>query len=441
MEPLYAFQKEAVVRIANGDPVYLGFDPGLGKSRASLEAAQRRGAKRVLVICPASGRYVWEEQTRIWSKYECHIVRKISDLVGEGLFVLTYGLISQKDGAFAAAVARGQPYDLTVLDEAAAVKNAGANRTKAILGQMLPKLGYVLPLSGTPAPNHSGELYPILKALYPSAITGSNGHPLLQWQFEDRYCRVEQKRFGMGRPIRVITGSRNTPELREKISPFMIRVKKQDVLKDLPPVRYDVVPIGVDRYAAAQLPALPPFSDEKGLLAYLNGVGDEHLMRLRRMLGILKTEPSIEYIDDFLRNLPQEKKVLVFAHHKDVIDRLVNGLVDHHPVKITGASSTQARELAVNTFLNDHRCRLFVGNIQASGTGLTLVGPKCACSDVIFVEATYSPSDNVQAAARVHRIGQREGVVARFLTAHGTIDDSIQSILARKAQDFANLFE
>ena len=74
--------------------------------------------------------------------------------------MLTYGLISQKDGIYAAAIAKGKPFDLTVLDEASAVKNPGANRTKAILGKMLPKLGYVLPLSGTPAPNHAGELYP-----------------------------------------------------------------------------------------------------------------------------------------------------------------------------------------------------------------------------------------------------------------------------------------
>jgi SWI/SNF-related matrix-associated actin-dependent regulator of chromatin subfamily A-like protein 1 len=441
LEPLYEFQRKAITRIALGEQVYLGFDPGLGKSRAALEGAYRRNAKRILVICPASGRYVWEEQTRLWSKYPVTIVRKPSDLQGEGVFVLTYGLISMKDAAFPETVTLGQPFDLTVLDEAAAVKNSGANRTKAIFGRMLPKLGYVLPLSGTPAPNHAGELYPVLKALYPAAITGSNGHALMQWQFEDRYCKVVSKRFGMGRPVRVIEGSRNILELREKISPFMIRVRKQDVLKDLPPVRYDVVPIGVDSHAAAQLPVIPFFSDEKSLLAYLNGTNDEHLMRLRRMLGLLKVGPSIEYIDDFLNNLPIHRKLLVFAHHRDVIEKLVHSLVEHHPVKIDGASSTQARAAAVDAFLTDPRCRLFVGNIQASGTGLTLVGPKCQCSDVIFVEATYSPSDNVQAAARVHRIGQREGVVARFLTAHGTIDDSIQGILARKARDFANLFE
>lgn len=441
-EPLYTFQADAIGRILNGEQIYLGFDPGLGKSRTALVAAEASGAMRVLVLCPASGRYVWEEQTNKWSSYPITIVRDLKDLrPGPGVFVVTYGLISQKDSPYAAIIAKGRAYDFTVLDEAAAVKNPGANRTKAILGKMLPKLGYVLPMSGTPAPNHAGELYPILHALYPEALIDGSGKTLAQWQFENLYCRVVEKRFGNGRPVRVIEGSKNIPALREKIASFMVRVKKETVLQDLPPVRYDVVPIGVDTSATDKLPTLPPFSNEKELLAYLNGVGDEHLMRLRRQLGVLKVGPAIEYIDDFIGNLPSQRKVLVFAHHKEVVANIVNSLADWYPVQITGASSPAARDAAIKTFLTDHRCRLFVGNIQASGTGITLVGPRCACSDVIFVEASYSPSDNVQAAARIHRIGQREAVVARFLTAHGTIDDAIQGVLARKAHDFRALFE
>ena len=61
-EPLYPFQSAAVARAAKGEQVYLGFDPGLGKSRTALEIATHRRAKRVLVICPASGRYVWESR-------------------------------------------------------------------------------------------------------------------------------------------------------------------------------------------------------------------------------------------------------------------------------------------------------------------------------------------------------------------------------------------
>ena len=178
------------------------------------------------------------------------------------------------------------------------------------------------------------------------------------------------------------------------------------------------------------------------LLNWLNRAGSDHVMRIRRVLGLIKAEPAVEYIDDFLTNLPEPKKLLVFAHHREVIAKLAEGLADWSPAVITGASTPAERTVAIDRFLGKtlRPTRLFIGNIAASGTGLTLVGPTCKCSDVVFVEATYSVGDNVQAACRVHRIGQHEAVVARFLTAHGTMDDRIQSILARKAKDFDQLF-
>jgi len=444
-EPLYPFQADAIARAAKGEQVYLGFDPGLGKSRTALEVAKERRAKRVLVICPASGRYVWEAEVRKWGFGPVTIVTGTADLgrlKNDGIVVVTYGLISKKDSPFVNVISKGVPFDMTVLDEAAAVKNSGANRTKAILGKMLAKLGYVLPMSGTPAPNHAGELFPILKALYPKALTDGSGVVMSQWQFEDAYCHVVNKRFGNGPSVRVIEGSKRVSDLKQRLAPFMIRVRKEDVLTELPAIRYDVVPLPI-LAPASTLPAVPSGLSDEDLLKYLSGAtGDEHVMRLRRVLGLVKAEPSVEYIDDFLTNLPTPKKLLVFAHHKEVIAKLAEGLADWSPAIITGASTPAERTNAIDRFLGKtlRPTRLFIGNIQASGTGLTLVGPMCRCSDVIFVEATYSVGDNVQAACRVHRIGQREAVVARFLTAHGTIDDRIQSILARKAKDFSELF-
>lgn len=441
-EPLYPHQTDAVAKIAFNEQVYLGFDPGLGKSRTSLEAAMSRNAKRILVICPAIGRYVWEREVAKWTDYKALVVKTVGDLIGPGVKILTYGMLSKKGSPFVKAVALGSDYDFTILDEAAYLKSAGAKRTQAVLDVMFNRLGYVLPLSGTPAPNHAGELYTILHKLWPQAIVGSNGQTMRQWQFEDRYCVVRQKRFGNGPSVRVIEGSKNLEELRAKMNGFMLRTKKSDVLKDLPPIRWDVVPIGVDTstitaFAATQAAGL---SDED-LLRYLNGkVGDEHVMRLRHQLGVAKIGPATEYIDTFMEGLPHGKKVLVFAHHKLVIEGLHAGLGNWNPVQVTGKNTTPEREAAVNTFLTDRRCRIFIGNIAAAGTMLTLVGPQCDCSDVIFVESSYSAQDNVQAASRVHRIGQREAVVARMLSARGTIDDRIQSIVARKASDFNDLF-
>ena len=159
------------------------------------------------------------------------------------------------------------------------------------------------------------------------------------------------------------------------------------------------------------------------------------------MLGIAKLRGATEYIVDMLDNLPSNRKVLVFAHHAHVIAALVRHLGEYSPAVLTGVSRAVDREFAVNKFLYDATCRVFVGNIQAAGTAITLVGPKCKCSDVVFVESSWTPMDNAQAACRVHRIGQKDGVVARMLSAAGTVDDLINALLVRKAREFTQLFD
>jgi SWI/SNF-related matrix-associated actin-dependent regulator 1 of chromatin subfamily A len=144
-----------------------------------------------------------------------------------------------------------------------------------------------------------------------------------------------------------------------------------------------------------------------------------NLMALRRMLGMAKLRGATEYIVDMLDSLPEDRKVLVFAHHAEVIAALSRHLGEYSPAVITGSTTPREREEAVDKFLMDQRCRVFVGNIQAAGTAITLVGPKCKCSDVIFVESSWTPMDNAQAACRIHRIGQKDGVVARMLSASG----------------------
>ena len=84
---------------------------------------------------------------------------------------------------------------------------------------------------------------------------------------------------------------------------------------------------------------------------------------------------------------------------------------------------------------------MFVGQIEAGGTALTLSGGKLQCADALFVESHFSPKLNWQAACRIHRIGQHDAVLARFLSAVGTYDERLQEIQARKTQDFADLFD
>jgi SWI/SNF-related matrix-associated actin-dependent regulator 1 of chromatin subfamily A len=449
--PMFPHQLEGSVRLGAGTPTYLGFDMGIGKTRTFIEAVKLRDAKRALVICPASAVLVWKREIAIWHPGALVVVvRNVSDLLKPGTYYLvTHGLMSQASSPVANALSIGRPFDMAAVDEAQAFNAADTNRVKA-LRKIAPRLGNIYPLSGTPMKNHAGDLYTLLSICWPQGLR------MTRADYEAKFCVVTHKRFGPNAPmVRVIEGSKNLEVLKTLIAPFMFRVRREDVLKDLPAIIWDHVPVPLDK-------SHMPESEFKRLEEFINGVmaakgstagldaltaalsklsTEASLMTVRRMLGLAKLRGATEYIIDMLDNLPPNRKVLVFAHHADVIKSLHAHLAEYSPAVLTGQSSPREREEAVDKFLKDPRCRVFVGNIQAAGTAITLVGPTCKCSDVVFVESSWTPMDNAQAACRVHRIGQKDGVVVRMLSAAGTVDDLINSLLVRKAREFTQLFD
>lgn len=441
---LFEYQREAVAAItAKVSQSYLGYEMGTGKSAIAIATAKERKAERVLVICPAVGKLVWKQELkRWWPEARVTVVGEhISEvrLRGPGVYLLPYSLLSQANGAvdyvkMLAELVETYPFDMTVIDEAHYLKNPKSNRTRAVLISLRKGLGWCLPMSGTPAPNHAGELFPILRALFPESIRKRDGNPMKQYEFENTYCDIQNRWFG-GRSVRVIEGSKNIDVLKSKMSPFMLRKTKKQVLKDLPDMMFDTYPISApDAPAWAEDWKSLPDDEFEALLA---GAG-QHIMAMRHELGVAKVTGSCEAITNLLESCT--RKVLVFAIHHDVVDKLMLGLGQYRPVKVDGRDSEKDREKAIKAFLDDPGCRVFVGNVKAAGTSITLVGPNADVSDVFFVEADFSPGNNTQAASRIHRIGQKDAVQVWFLTAHGTYDDRLGDILARKTRDFQQLF-
>jgi SWI/SNF-related matrix-associated actin-dependent regulator 1 of chromatin subfamily A len=446
-KPLFPHQHTGAMRIAEKIPTYLGLDMGIGKTRTFIEAVLIRRAKRVLILCPASAKLVWKREIGLWAPgYTFVIVNSAADLKKPAhFFIVSHGLMSQANGAIPAALALGASFDMTAIDEAQAFNAPSNNRVNA-LRRAAPRLGDITPLSGTPMKNHAGELYTLLSICWPKGIN------MPRHEYEEKFCKVTHRSFGGGPMVRIIEGSKNLDVLKKLIAPFMMRVRKDEVFKDLPPILWDQIPVPLDaghlsvmdleRLNSAVTRQSATGTPEEDLTDALRRVAsDASLMTLRRMLGLAKLRGATDYIIDMLENLPEDRKVLVFAHHLDVITALKNQLGEYAPAVLTGQSTPREREEAVDKFLSDPRCRVFVGNIQAAGTAITLVGPKCKCSDVVFVESSWTPMDNAQAACRVHRIGQKDGVVARMLSASGTIDDLINGLLVRKARDFTQLFD
>lgn len=457
--PLFPHQQTGATRIAERQPTYLAFDMGIGKSRTFIEAVQLRNADRVLIICPASAVLVWKREITLWDPHATYrVVKTAFDLhnVGAEYYIVSHGLMSQGNSPIVEALVTGLAFEMTAVDEAHAYNAADTNRVKA-LRRAAYKLGDIIPLSGTPMRNHAGDLYTLLSICWPQGLKSANGTPMARHQYEERFCRVTHKTFGGARMIRVIEGSKNLDQLKAMIAPFMLRVRKQDVFKDLPAILWDQVPVpldtailadtdfqqfqGVIAGILAQHDAASGLNMLSEILLKLDKDGSANIMALRHLLGLAKLRGATEYIVDMLDNLPEDRKVLVFAHHAHVIAALSRQLGEYSPAVLVGTTRPKDREAAVDKFLNDSRCRVFIGNIQAAGTAITLVGPKCKCSDVVFVESSWTPMDNAQAACRVHRIGQKDGVVARMLSAAGTVDDLINSLLVRKAREFTQLFD
>jgi SNF2 family DNA or RNA helicase len=400
MPDLFPYQVEGARWLAAHPRAYLGDEQGLGKSAQAITAADMAGARRVCVVCPASVVANWSREIEMWS----------------------WGLWDHQVLSYDRATRRGlPPADTYIFDEAHFLKSGSAKRTKACLGKESPvrAAARVWGLSGTPAPNHVGELYTWLDFL-----GATEGRRYLK--FLERYTNFSQTNFGPK-----VWGNKKAtmPELKAIVNRVMLRRLKADVLKDLPAVRWG------DILLAGKVESSDIFVANRIEISDTLPTEDEHIARLRKNVGDAKAGALAEFIADELDG--SEGKVVVFAWHTSVLDTLEQRLSPFGVARIDGSTPAGRRQGLVDRFQQDTDCRVFLGNIVAAGTGITLT----AASNLIFAEMAWTPGDNAQAAMRVHRIGQTQPVLIRTATLKGSIDEAVNAVLARKTRGLAQLYE
>ena len=152
----------------------------------------------------------------------------------------------------------------------------------------------------------------------------------------------------------------------------------------------------------------------------------EEISRLRKETALAKAP----VVADHAKNLVEEtgQKVVVFAHHHEVLDALVEAFVELGVVKLDGRDSMDARNDAVNSFQTDDDVKVLVGGIQAAGVGLTLT----ASSHVIFAELDWVPGNMSQCEDRCHRIGQTDNVVVQHIVLEDSIDVNMAKTIVKK---------
>lgn len=399
-------------------------EPGLGKSFQTLMAAKALKLNQILIVCPASVRLVWvAECNKVGLK--SNIALRKGDIRAGMINIVSY------DGASGALYDDIMllSWELLVLDEEQYVKNVKAKRTKAIFGKKLDckeglasRCKRIWGLTGTPMPNNPSELYPMIRAKFPDAILKRSGYPLSYWEFVMRYCTTFNNGFGLQ-----ITGGKNLPKLREALRGRVKRRKKKDVAKDLPAIQYEILPVQGDlgTLPENEIEQVKGALDAEEPLEELKRIGT-HVASLRRLTGMAKVKSVMEWIED-----SGHDKIVVFAHHKAVIDELRK--MDD-TVYIDGSCNQSQREKAVEAFQNG-KARRLVGQIQAAGTGLTLT----AANTLVFVEYSWVPAENRQAADRIHRIGQDNNCMVYFATVPNSIDEDIMKVVKRKLETYREM--
>ena len=426
---LRPFQKKGVTWLTGRRTALLAWEQGLGKTPTSLRAAVAVGALVVVVICPAVARINWHRECEKWAPF----LR---------LYAYSYDEISRNGPLHVLP----DQIDVLILDESHYLKEGTSKRTKNILGtlktqpNLIERAERVWCLSGTPTPNNVGEIWPIAYTLFPENVTiiGAGSRPAGPTGFRDYYCYTRPTRFGTQ-----IMGHRRDKlgELRDKLKPHVNRLKKVDVLPELPPLQASVVTVEANTaLVTAEILRLGREKPEiHAALERLRTTGDltfdsPHLATLRRLTGQIKAPLVAELVTE---SLTGGGKAVVFAQHRSVIAALQAAFSSLGVVVIDGQTSPNDRQRAIDTFQTDPQCRVFVGNITAAGTAITLT----AASNVWFAEASWVPADNAQAVARAHRMGQDMKVLARFVSLAGTIDEVVMRTNVRKIRDLKTFWE
>jgi SWI/SNF-related matrix-associated actin-dependent regulator of chromatin subfamily A-like protein 1 len=362
---------------------------------------------------------MWSREFQAWQKRgrSIQIIRTGKDLnqITGDVIIVSYAMAHR---------ITGRTFDLLICDEAQALKSASSVRTRAVYGRggLASRSQRIWLLSGTLMPNHPGEVWPHYRCLFGGELT----YPA----FVDRYCMVKQTPFGQQ-----ITGANpaRTAELAAFLRPHVLQRRQQDVLADLPPLRWGHVPV-----TPATVPPQPDLTVQEAAILgklerdeALSVVEQMHLGTLRRWTGIAKAPAVVELLRT---ELEQVNKIVVFAVHRAVIAAITEGL-GSIAAAINGDTPQSARQALLDAFQNTDQPRILVLQINVAGTALTLH----RASRVIFAETTWTPADVVQAAKRCHRIGQQQSVLASIISLAGSIDERVNGVIKRKAAELAAL--
>ena len=456
---LFKYQIEGASWLASKRHALLADKQRLGKTVQAIRATDLVHARhpadqsnghdeaqsRVLVICRAVARENWKREFERWQTRPRHVKVFASSKVcpnppPSSVTITNYEQLSK--------VMEGLngKFDIIICDEAHALKEPSAKRTQRVLGKngFAHRANRFWSLTGTPTPSHAGELW---THLYTFGLT-----KLGYWDFVNRFCETFDTSYET-----MIKGTKtddaSIAELRGLLSGYMLRRTENEVGIELPAVftseilveagevdfhdlwsdeilrKYDVDRL--KEIIAAELGVFNAIVNQTAsdqLLEVLK-MNSKSISTLRRYTALQKVQPLVDLITEELDGGAFEK-VVVFGIHTAALNRLKIALGRFHPVIVNGATKNPSEEIAKFQDKNSEH-RVFLGNISAAGTSITL---DCA-HHIYFLEEDWVPGANAQAAMRCGGPNQKQTIFVRRILLKNSVDMKVSQTVDRKTKE------
>ena len=492
---LYPHQEEAVRFLTTRKKAILAHEMGFGKTVAAIVSALEGGFKHVLIVSPSSVKETWKrELTRFVDDEDVTVVQG-SNWDDARFTIINYDILdnfyhlpeqtiktrelnvdedgnvfretkekkivarSKKiiDEAMASSQLFQGHYDLLIIDEAHRLSNSTSNRFKIMQDFIRrAKPDGIFELTGTMVTNTTKNLYNLLK-LIDVPITKD-------WQyFMERYCgakfffkknernaytamfcksvgKREWSELSYDEKVRLneylekrckkicIPGEdTNMEELQEIIKPYYLRRVKDDL--------DDMVPKTV-KYLHYEMSADEKESYDELWEKYLELQEDKE--KTEKNKRIIEVSLMRQWLADKMiprtvslvrKCIEKNHKVIIFCTYDNEIEKFREEFSDCC-VFHNGKISEKKKSEAVDRFQNDEKVKVFVGNIFSAGVGLTLTEG----SVVVFNCFSFTPSDNLQAEDRIHRIGQTKPCTVYYQSFNGTYFDRMLEIVHDKQE-------
>ncbi|MGB3546588.1 MAG: DEAD/DEAH box helicase [Saprospiraceae bacterium] len=402
----------------------LADDMGLGKTVQALAVLTKRAQEGpALVIAPASVTRNWRSETERFAPELIPIllagsadVGLLSELGKGDLLLVSYGLLP-----FIGEELAEIPFATIVLDEAQAIKNPATKRAQ-VVNQL--QGDFKIATTGTPIENHLGELWSLFRFLNPGLLGSREA-------FGAKYER----------PIVKDDDAESREQLRRLVQPFILRRRKENVLKELPAKTEIILNVTLSAeeralYEAMRRQALKEIADADEqarrfvVLSQLTRMRQAschpRLVRKKSKVPSAKLQLVGETILELIEN---GHKALVFSQFVQHL-KLVEDWVRSQDIAyqyLDGSTPGKKRQEYVDAFQSGEG-DLFLISLKAGGTGLNLT----AADYVLHLDPWWNPAVEDQASDRAHRMGQQRPVTVYRFVSEDTIEEQIIALHQEK---------